>query len=311
MLPGAWRGRAAGAAFVAALLLAGTATLTALTADAPAPPSVVVVVPEPPVVQEAAADRLHPDTAEETVAGATPAVEEARQPTITLPTAPTPGVEPPIAEASTAEASVPRLVVVATGVAWNESLAATADAALPKAVAFALPYDLPRAADSADLWLDAGREVLVRAAVVEGVTVAEATAVGLDDDSALQGTRLRQQLASHPNAVGLVVAEPAAAAELDGALEILRGDGRWAVLEAARGPAPVPAAWRIDAATLNEDGFERALSALVETAHRAPPAVALIEVYPGLVDDLANWLDAATAEGITLASVGTLRTTSP
>jgi hypothetical protein len=139
----------AAASLVIALVLAGAA-LVAVGGREPAPPPTTVVTVPPPPTDEAPAATATPGpaTAPVSASGAAVATDGA-------PAAATAG------DPSTA--SVPwRVVVIATGIAWNDELAAAAAFRLPSSVAFAVPADLPAAAERLGRWRAAGRGVAVR-----------------------------------------------------------------------------------------------------------------------------------------------------
>ncbi len=77
-------------------------------------------------------------------------------------------------------------------------------------------------------------------------------------------------LAAHPAAAGVLVAD--------------------ADLHTRRDPEPWPARY-LDASTTDPQGFTAALREATEQARNAPPSIVVIELYPGLVPQLATWMD--------------------
>jgi len=71
-------------------------------------------------------------------------------------------------------------------------------------------------------------------------------------------------------------------------------------------PAPPPAAWRLDAGGLGEDGLDDALARAVVGTPAGDTLVVLVEVYPALMDRLVDWLRGLEAAGIALVPLDTL-----
>jgi hypothetical protein len=297
---------AAAAAFIAALVLAGGALVALGVRQPPSPATVVVAVPPPPsdeavaVTGGAPEASLRPD-----------AVEGPREPDQPSRASSDDGepselaVAPPVSKTVTAPSPPERVIVVATGIAWNDDLAAAAAFRLPSKVAFALPADLPTAVERLARWRAAGREVAVRfdwrtSAVAQGDAVPLAAGPGV------QAGRMEEQWAALGAAVAAVVVEPQAAEALAPIARSLAASRDAPVLLGSDTPAPPPRAWRLDAGLLGERDLEDALARVAEGTAAGDTVVLLIEVYPALLDRLVAWLRGLEDRGIALVPVDTL-----
>jgi len=295
---------AAATAFILALVLAGAALVALGLRGAQAPSSVVIAVPAPPPEQAATGEAASAQTADPD------AVDEAAPAAAELEDAPAPIAEPaPGSERAAATEAAPsppqRLVVVATGVAWNEDLAAAAAFRLPSAVAFALPADLPAAVERLDRWRQAGRTVAVRFDWRPAETAA-GDAVPLEAGPGVQAGRMEAQWAALEAAAGAVVVEPHAAQALAPVARRLAASRGAPVLLASAAPAPPPEAWRLDAGLLGERALDEALARVVEGTSAGDTLVLLVEVYPALLDRLAAWLRELDDRGIALVPLDRL-----
>ncbi len=149
------------------------------------------------------------------------------------------------------EPAIPTLVVALGGLGWSEQLADLAHRALPPAVAFTLASDHPTLQERMGHWRQQGRDVILES----------------PDGADAEVERL---LTAHPASAGILV------------------DG--AALHTRRDPAPWPAR-HLDASLTDPAGFTAELRAVTEWARVEPPAVVVIELYPGLVPQLVAWLD--------------------
>ena len=288
----------AAAALVAALVVAGAAVLVVALRPPPVPPPAMVAVPPPPpsVNSPAAEPPAEPrgvneeanQHAREAVDGASG--DRARE------------------ASDAAEAAPPqRVVVVATGLAWNDELAAAAAFHLPEPVAFALPADFPAAEERLAGWRAAGRAVAVRFDWRATADVATAgAAVPLAGRPAVQAARMTAQWSELEDATAAVVVEPRAAEALAPIARSLATSRGAPILLAAETPAAPPRAWRLDPGLLGEAGLEAALDRVVESMRIGDTLVLLIEIYPALLDRLADWLRGLEAHGIALAPLDSL-----
>ena len=289
----------AAAALVAALVVAGAAVLVVALRPPPVPPPAMVAVPPPPpsVDSPAAEPPAEPrEVGKEAAARRGPEVvddasgERARE-------------APAAAEAAPPQ----RVVVVATGLAWNDELAAAAAFHLPEPVAFALPADFPAAEERLAGWRAAGRAVAVRFDWRATADVATAgAAVPLAGRPAVQAARMTAQWSELEEAAAAVVVEPRAAEALAPIARSLATSRGAPVLLAAETPAAPPRAWRLDPGLLGEAGLEAALDRVVESMRIGDTLVLLIEIYPALLDRLADWLRGLEAHGIALAPLDSL-----
>ena len=324
---------AAAACFIVALVIAGGALVALATRQPPAPAAAVVAVPPPPPVapgEDASARPSAPTTAEATPAEATPAEATPAEatPAEATPaeaTAGTGGEPPEPAEATTAEAAAAvaetrptdaaepaartappeRLIVIATGIAWNDDLAAAAALRLPPAVAFALPADLPTAVERLARWRAAGREVALRFDWVAAAASAD-VAVPLGAGPAAQAGRMEQQWAALDGAAAAVVVEPHAAEALASIARSVAADRRAPVLLGTTTPAPPPRAWRLDADRLGERQLEDALTRVVDGVATGGTLVLLLEIYPALLDRFVDWLGGLADHGVALVPLDVL-----
>lgn len=291
----------AAACFVAALVLAGMA-LVLLGLREPTPPATArVSVPAPP---PAATTQALPSS-EDVARDAEPS--SAQPPAATVPArrdeAGAGGDAATAADpAVTASAPPSRLVVIATGIAWNDELAAAAAFRLPSAVAFALPADLPTAVERLSRWAAAGRRVVVRFDWRPS-TAAGGGVVPLEAERAVQAARMEEQLARLGEAAAGVVVEPHAALTLAPAVRSLAAVADRPILMGATTPAPPPFAWRLDAALSGEAGFEEALASVLDGTEAGETLVLLVEIYPALLDRFVLWLRELEATGIALVPV--------
>jgi hypothetical protein len=284
---------AAAASVLAALVLAGAAVMTLALRTPASPPASVVAVPTPPSAPTApVADEPSDDDA----AGREPPAVAAAD-------------EEPGAAASEAAVAAPepprRVAVVATGIAWNDDLAASAAFRLPAAVAFALPADLPTAAERAARWDAAGRAVVLRFAWAPAPAGA-GRVIPLDGPRERQAGRMEQQWRALEGVTAAAVIEPHAAASLAPIARNVAAATGELLLLASPEPAPPPYAWRLDAGLLGEAGFEAALQRVVEGTVAGDTLILLIEVYPALMDRLVDWLRALGDHDIALVELDAL-----
>ncbi len=294
---------AAAASVVAALVVAAGALVTVAMHEPPTPPSTVVTLPAPPApatatdaASSAAAEGVaevddEPAASEEGGAGAAGGEEAA---------APLAADEEIVA----APATPARLVVVATGIAWNDDLAAAAAFRLPSAVAFALPADLPTAVERLARWRAAGRGVVLRLAWRAAPT-AEGDVVPLDGPRARQAGGLEAQVA-RLDADAAAIVEPHAAAALAEIARSVDVNLDAPLLRGSAEPAPPPRAWRLDAGLSGERGFEAALQRIVDGTVAGETLVVLIEIYPALLDRVVTWLRGLEEHGIALVPLDAL-----
>jgi len=283
---------------VIALVLAGAAVIAVGGRD-PAPPSTVVTVPPPPSDEPpAAAPTPMPPAAAAPSPGAAGASDGAAA-AATADEGADDGADDGV------EAPPRRVVVIATGIAWNDELAAAAAFRLPSSVAFALPADLPAAAERLGRWRAAGRGVAVRFDWRHAATAA-AVAVPLAADRGVQAARMAAQWSALETAAAAVVVEPAAAATLAPVARSLAASREAPVLLGADTPAPPPEAWRLDAGRLGEGELEEALARAVAGTPAGETLVLLVEVYPALMDRLVDWLRGLDDAGIALVPLDTL-----
>jgi hypothetical protein len=294
----------AAGAFILALVVAGGA-LIALGVREPRPPAVAVVSVPPPADAPAAGGGVEAAAPDESAASGPP--QPAAVATDEPSSAVTPAEPPAPPEPATGPALAPptRLVVVATGIAWSDDLAAAAASRLPSTVAFALPADLPSAVDRMARWQAVGRRVAVRFDWRSGATAA-ADAVPLEARPAVQAARMEEQLGALAAATGAVVVEPHAADALATVAGRLAASRDAPVLLGSAAPAPPPRAWRLDPGLLGERGLEDALSSVVAGTAAGDTLVLLVEVYPALLDHLVRWLRGLEEHGIALVSLDTL-----
>jgi hypothetical protein len=172
-------------------------------------------------------------------------------------------------------------------------------------VAFALPADLPAAAERLARWRAAGRGVAVRFDWRHAAPAA-AGAVPLAADRGVQAARMAAQWSTLETAAAAVVVEPAAAETLAPVAGSLAASREAPVLLGAAEPAPPPAAWRLDAGGLGEDGLDDALARAVVGTSAGDTLVVLVEVYPALMDRLVDWLRGLEEAGIALVPLDTL-----
>ncbi|MFP4362193.1 MAG: hypothetical protein ACLFTG_16215 [Alphaproteobacteria bacterium] len=287
---------AAASAFILALVLAGGA-LVALALRSPAPPSPVVVTLPPPPPDEASPDTTEPEAA--------PAPAPTGEPEVALSLPEAAERAPPQAATAASPSPPRRLVVVATGIAWNDELAAAAAFRLPAAVTLALPADLPAAEERLARWRALGRTVVVRVDW-RPTTQSDGGAVPLEAGTGVQAGRMEAQWAGLEDAAGAVVVEPHAAEALAPVARSLAASREAPVLLGARGPAPPPQAWQLDAGRLGERALDDALDRVVEGTAAGDTMVLLIEVYPALLDRLATWLRDLDDRGIALVPLDRL-----
>lgn len=259
-----------------AVLLAAGAVATLGLRPPPAPPAVTVAVPPPPTATTAA-------TAPDRPGGAVEA-DDARA---------------RAADTEIALAPPTRLAVVATGIAWNDELAATAAFRLPPTVTFAVPADLPTAVERLARWRAAGRAVALRL-IWRPAAGHDGPAIPLGAAPEVQAARMEAQWAELDRAAAAVVVEPDAARALAAIATRVATGLDATVLLGADEPAPPPRAWRVDAGLLGERGLERALDRVVAGTAAGETLVVLVEIYPALLDRLVAWLDELDARGIAL-----------
>jgi polysaccharide deacetylase 2 family uncharacterized protein YibQ len=210
------------------------------------------------------------------------------------------------AEAVVAAPERPRRVaVVATGIAWNDDLAAAAAFRLPAAVAFALPADLPTAAERAARWRAAGRAVVLRLAWAP-TPATEARVIPLDGPRERQAGRMEQQWRAVDDVTAAAVVAPHAAEALAPIGRNVAAGRDGLLLLASPEPAPPPHAWRLDAGLLGEAGFERALERVIDGTVAGDTLILLVEVYPALMDRLVEWLRQLGEHDIALVTLDVL-----
>ncbi len=287
-----------------ALVFAGAA-LVAVGARGPAPPpTMVVTVPAPPSDEPPAASAARVAAPAPGSPAVTPAPGSPAKAATTAAVA-SDDAEP-VAPAGGEAATPPRrVVVIATGIAWNDELAAAAAFRLPSAVAFALPADLPAAAERLDRWHAAGRGVAVRFDWRHAATAA-AGAVPLAADRGVQAARMAAQWSQLEDASAAVVVEPAAAGALAPVARSLAASREAPVLLGAAEPAEPPQAWRVDAGRLSEGELEDALARAVAATPAGDTLVVLVEVYPALMDRLVDWLRGLDDDDIALVPLDRL-----
>jgi hypothetical protein len=302
---------AAAAAFILALVVAGGALVTLGVREPRLPATAVVEVPPPPpVAPEDAGDDVPGDGGDAPGATATSAQPPplASPPSDEAVVAPEPvapaGAAPDRATRAAAASPPERLVVIATGIAWNDDLAATAAFRLPSAVAFALPADLPAAVERLARWRAGGRGVALRFDWREPANVPGA-AVPLAAGPGVQAGRMEQQWAELDVAAAVVV-EPEAASALAPVAERLAASREAPVLLGSATPAAPPRAWRLDADLLGERALEDALARVVEGTVAGDTLVLLVEIYPALLDRFVQWLRELDDHGIALVPLDTL-----
>lgn len=270
---------------------------------APVPaPTPEVVDSSPPPETAAAADPAEalPDARDATTPLAEAPADDGREeePLVDTPDA---AVPPPVGPT--------RLVVVATGIAWNAELAAAAAARLPLKVVFALPADLPQAAQRLSDWRATGREVLVRFAWQS--TGDASDSVPLDAMRGVQAGRLEAQWARLSTASGGVVVEPDAARVLE-PLAMGLADATGAImLLGTEHTAPPPAARRVDPALLGEAGFTEVMHEIAHGTSDEPVRVLLLELYPALLEPVLEWLGELEAAGVELAGLDAVHGEEP
>ena len=296
----------AAACFIVALVIAGGALVALATRQPPAPAAAVVAVPPPPPAptadKAATADEAAPTAAAEpSAAAAAPAPTDAESADAQSADA-APGGEPARPDAA---APPERLIVIATGIAWNDDLAAAAALRLPPAVAFALPADLPTAVERLARWRAAGREVALRFDWVAAAASAD-SAVPLRAGPAAQAGRMEQQWAALDGATAAVVVEPHAAEALASIARSVAADRRAPVLLGTTTPAPPPRAWRLDADRLGERQLEDALTRVVDGVATGGTLVLLLEIYPALLDRFVDWLGGLADHGVALVPLDVL-----
>lgn len=196
------------------------------------------------------------------------------------------------AAVATAPAVRPRrVVVIATGIAWSEDLARAAAARLPVEVAFALPADLPDAAARLADWRADGRDVVLRFAWAPVATEASGDAIPLDAGREVQAARIKAQWTPLAGDVqGAVIVEPEVTRAIGEVAQSVALDAGRPLVLGAPALDTAPRAWRLDPALLGEQGFHAALAGLAAAA-QPDPSILLLEIYPGLLEEIARWLD--------------------
>lgn len=281
----------AAAGCVVAIVLAAGAVATLGLRTPVEPPAVTVAVPPPPA---------SPPTTEQPATA--PAVEETPDETYDdeTPDAATARDEPEVALAPPA-----RLAVVATGIAWNDELAATAAFRLPPTVTFAVPADLPTAVERLARWRAAGRAVALRL-IWRPSAAHDGRAIPLAAAPEVQAARMEAQWAELDGAAAALVVEPEAARALAAIARRVATGLDATVLLGADEPAPPPRAWRVDAGLLGERGLERALDRVVAGTAAGDTLIVLVEIYPALLDRLVAWLAELDERGIALVPLDRL-----
>jgi len=303
----------AAAALVLALTVGGAALMLADRREPAPPPTTTVAVPPVPADEPAPAAAGGPaDVAPDAIADEGTGAPTA-EPENAVESAGDAGADAPTStpvEAVTAPQPPARLVVVATGIAWNDDLAAAASFRLPKAVGFALPSDLPAAPERLARWTAAGRQVAVRFAW-DRIATEAGTAVPLEDAEERQLARMASQWRELEAATAGVVVEPHAAAALaQVAARTAEAIGRPVLLGAGE-PAAPPHAWRLDAGLLGEAGLDDALAAVANGTAAGDTLVVLLELYPTLMDEFVAWLRDLEERGVALVPLAELAANEP
>ncbi len=293
-------------------------------------PTMVVALPPPPEAPDAAPTDVVQGNAgqdaatvdDDAVAGigdhdaAAPAAADeahARGDVTTPSAAPAAGGAPAPQEPARPAGGAPpeQVVVVATGLAWNEEFARSAAIRLPPAVVFALPADLPDAKRRLDDWQAAGRDALVRFAWSATASDPASSSIPLDGLREAQAARMEAQWRALDQAAGALIVEPAAATALAPVALSLADTMGLPVLPAAADAAPPPAAWRLDPALLGATGLEEALARVGHEPIGSPVLVVLVEIYPRLLDEIARWIHGLDEAGVRLARIDALEALHP